>query len=190
MVHGRAGFRRWVDVAFQLGVVTLMGFALSFFPIMHIFAGVSVPYPLNYLQWFLAVPSRVWRGSMLILDRSNIFGGLGILFSGISGVLLALVLAVELPCEDCSGYPVAITSIIFLALLFTIPALLLGRKITTWRKTLSRLEGLYRRAPGIVASVSITISHNHDAGFLFCLELSGFRRKRIFGSHKFQFLSP
>ncbi len=153
-----AGFRRRVDFAFQLGVVTLVGFALSFFPIMHIFAGVSVPFPLNYLQWFLSAAPASLAGSMLILGRSNIYAGFGILFSGISGVLLALVLAIELPCEDCSGYPVATTSTIFLALLFTIPALLLGRKIAAWRNSSIAVRRAYRRAPGIVASVSITIA--------------------------------
>ena len=165
--RGGAGLGRRVDVAFQLGVVTLMCFALSFFPIMHIFAGVSVPYSLNYLQWFLAAAPAGLAGSMLILDRSNIYTSLGILFSGISGVLLALLLAVELPCEGCSGYPAAITSIIFLALLFTIPALLLRRKITKLRKSSIPVRRVYRRAPDIVASVSIMITLILLLGFYF-----------------------
>ncbi|HXQ92613.1 MAG TPA: hypothetical protein VN739_06375 [Nitrososphaerales archaeon] len=155
---GGAGYRRREDVAFQLGVVILMGFALSFFPIMHIFAGVSVPNPLNYLQWFLAAAPASLAGSMLILDRSNISGRLGILSSGISGVLFTLVLAVELSCENCSGYPVAITSIIFLAVLFTIPALLLGRAARIRRKSPIPVRRIVRRAPSIVASASIMIA--------------------------------
>ena len=46
--------RSIIDRPFQLGVTALAGFALSFFPVMHIFAGVSADYPVNYLQWFLA----------------------------------------------------------------------------------------------------------------------------------------
>ena len=61
------GKRTTIDKSFQLGVTALAGFALSFFPVMHIFAGVSAFYPVNYLQWFLAGAPAGLAGSMWLL---------------------------------------------------------------------------------------------------------------------------
>jgi hypothetical protein len=88
------------NAAFQLSVTVLIGFALSFFPVMHIFAGVSADYPINYLQWFLASAPAGLAGAMWILDRGTLAGAASKLFAGLSGVILAIGLAVELPCED------------------------------------------------------------------------------------------
>ena len=71
----------------------LVGFALSFFPMMHVFAGVSVPYPENYFQWFLAGSTR--RSCRLDVDaRSRNNSGVpSKIFAGLAGVSLALGLA-------------------------------------------------------------------------------------------------
>jgi len=147
--------RSKLDIPFQLSVVALTGFALSFFPIAHIMAGVSAPYPLNYLQWFLAGAPAGLTGSMLIFSRSNIHGDSIKILSGISGVLLALILSINLPCDDCSGYPVSALSIVLLAAAFTVPCILLGGKITGMQRNSIPLTRFYRRAPSVVVSVSI-----------------------------------
>ena len=96
--------RNWVDTVFQLIIITLVGFALSFFNVTHIFAGVSLPYSLNYVQWFLAGAPAGLVGSMMLLDRGNLSCSWSKVVAGISGVILALVLSVNvLPCEDCSS---------------------------------------------------------------------------------------
>ncbi len=152
------GFRRRVDATFELGVVALMGFALSFFPLMHIFAGVTVPYPANYLQWFLAAAPAGLAGSMLMLERGDLNGWLPKLFSGISGIFLGLALAVELPCEDCGGYPFSAASIILLGSIFTLPAILLGAKMQKWKRSPVPVRRAFRKAPGIIASITIIIA--------------------------------
>ena len=148
--------RSFADTAFQLGVPALMGYALSFFPVMHLFAGVSVPYPENYFQWFLAAAPAGLAGSMWMLDRGSITGAASKLFAGVAGVSLALVLAVEIPCEDCSGYPVSISSIFLLALAFSAPAVLL--EIKRRRAVLSPRNRIARNAPGIVTLATIVVT--------------------------------
>ena len=115
--------RTTIDRSFQLGVTALAGFALSFFPVMHIFAGVSADYPVNYLQWFLAGAPAGLAGSMWLLDRGTISGVATKLFAGLGGVILAIGLGVEIPCEDCSNYPTSILSILLLAAAFCAPAI-------------------------------------------------------------------
>jgi hypothetical protein len=145
-----------VNAAFQLSITGLIGFALSFFPVMHIFAGVSADYPINYLQWFLAGAPAGLAGSMWILDRGTLAGAAPMLFAGLSGVILAIGLAVELPCDDCSGYPISVTSIILLAALFCVPAILLDRdKI---KKSFRQSRILQRKAPAIITTLTIVVT--------------------------------
>jgi hypothetical protein len=145
------------DFIFQITIATLVGFALSFFPIAHIFAGVSAPLPLNYLQWFLAGAPAGLAASMLLVDRGNVRKGAIVFLSGVAGVLLALILAIGLPCSDCSGYPVTIISILLLTAAFTLPALMLFRRITLLSRRLLPVKG-YRKGAGVIATCSIIVS--------------------------------
>lgn len=136
------------DTPFQLGITMLAGFALSFFPVVHIFAGVSADYPLNYLQWFLAGAPAGLAGSMWLLHRGTLHGILPLLFSGLSGVLLAIALCTELPCGDCGDYSVQITSVLLLALAFSLPAVFIEIK---WRSCASRI-------PGVITTITIVLT--------------------------------
>ncbi len=147
-----------MDTAFQLCVVTMVGFALSFFPITHLFAGVSVPFPFNYLQWFLAGAPGALAASMLILDRGSLSNKWAWILSGISGTLLGLIVSLDLPCGNCSGDPTTIISILLLAVLFTSPALYFGSKISPRKRRSLPLRRFYRRSPGVIAGVSIIVA--------------------------------
>lgn len=111
----------------------LLGYALSFFPLVHIFAGVSVPYPLNYVQWFLACAVPGFAGSFLFTERIR-SDGLRIrsvlwFLAGLSGVLLGIVLDFSLPCEACSGYVVSIGSILVVAVVSSFFGIVVGRMV-------------------------------------------------------------
>lgn len=149
-----------METVFQLGITTLVGFALSFFPITHIFAGVSVPYSMNYVQWFLAGGTAGLAGSMMILDRGSLYGPWSKICAGILGVLLSLALSINvLPCEACSSsYIVPVASIVLLAVLFTIPAMILESKLAQSRSKSIPLSRSLRRAPGLVTTTTITIA--------------------------------
>jgi hypothetical protein len=153
------GSKKWVDIAFQLTIVTLVGFALSFFNITHIFAGVSLPYSLNYVQWFLAGAPAGMAGSMMLLDRGNHSSSLSKVLAGISGVILALVLSVNvLPCEDCNSSALPTVWILLLALVFTFPAVLLARKIATSTNRHIPVTRFYRRAPSVITTTTISVA--------------------------------
>lgn len=131
-------------------IATLLGYALSFFPILHIFAGVSVVHPLNYLQWFLAAGPSAFLGSFLFVERNQtrILGFL----SGLSGITLGIATAVDVPCMSCSGYTTPIASILLLAAAFSILGVFVGTRI--FRKHQSAQVGKKPRLPtAIVASV-------------------------------------
>ena len=151
--------RQVLDVAFELGVVTLLGYALSFFQLMHIFAGVSAPFPENYLQWFLSSATPSVAGSMLILGRGNLGGLIAKLYGGTSGVLLSLLLAIDLPCGDCSGYALSIASILFLAFVFALPAWFLEKT--------KRNEMWISRTTSITAGTVVVITIILMWGFFF-----------------------
>ena len=148
---------KWVDSTFQISVVTLVGFALSFFPITHIFAGVSVQHPLNYLQWFLAGAPAGIACSMLILGRGNLRSDLIRILSGISGVFLALIISLSLPCGDCSGYPLTASSIMLLALLFSVPAVLLGKMSAKKNEKIPAIKR-YQRISTAISTVAIVFA--------------------------------
>ncbi|MDG6995927.1 MAG: hypothetical protein JRN52_08390 [Nitrososphaerota archaeon] len=148
--------RSRTDTLFQFAVPTLMGYALSFFPIMHIFAGVSVPYPGNYFQWLMSAAPAGLAGSMWMLDRSTIAGSASKLFAGISGVILALALAIEIPCEDCSGYLLPVSSILLLACAFAVPALLL--EVKRRKTTIPPKRMVSRKAPTIITTTTIVLT--------------------------------
>ena len=174
-----------VDTVFQLSVAMFMGYALSFFPIMHIFAGVSILYSENYLQWFLAGAPAGVAGSMWIIDRGNVLGILSKFFAGSSGVGLALALGVEIPCEVCSGYSIPVSSIFLLALAFCIPAILLELKR---KRSVSAPRKLARNTPGIITT-DYGCPHDNLALELFRdFRLSDVRREWILGHFKLQLL--
>ena len=151
--------RKGLDVAFQLGIVTLLGFALSFFPVTHIFAGVSVPYFLNYVQWFLAGAPAGFAGSMIILDRGNLSRPSAVIFSGISGVIIALALSANmLPCEDCNNPALSLASIVLLVVVSTLPALVFSSKIERYRKRGTPLPNVYRIVLSSATSTAIIIA--------------------------------
>lgn len=141
-----------IDAPFQLGVTMLAGFALSFFPVAHIFAGVTVDYPLNYLQWFLAGAPAGLAGSMWLLDRGTLRGIFPVLFAGLSGVAFAIAVCTELPCPDCGSYWIPIASILLLAFTFSLPAVLLEARRSTG------VSSRFYRAPGIITTVTIILT--------------------------------
>ncbi len=154
-----AGSRNWVDTVFQLIIITLVGFALSFFNVTHIFAGVSLPYSLNYVQWFLAGAPAGLAGSMMLLDRGNLSCSWSKVVAGISGVILALVLSVNvLPCEDCSSSLLPTIWILLLGLVFTFPAVLVARKIATSTSRHIPVTRFYRRAPSVITTTTISVA--------------------------------
>ena len=153
------------DRAFQLGVATAVGFALSFFPVVHIFAGVSVGFPLNYLQWFLAGAPSGLAGSMLMVGRGTMKGALSKLLAGLCGLILAIAITVELPCEDCSGYPISISSILILSILFCIPAILY--EIKDPRRKLIPETPVRERTPNIITIVTIAVTIGLLLSFIF-----------------------
>jgi hypothetical protein len=130
------GFRAWhrsTQIIYLFLISMLMGYALSFFPLVHIFAGVSVPYPLNYLQWFLACAVPSFAASFLFTERTRrdfaqIRGVLWFL-GGLSGVLFGIALDFSLPCEACSGYAISIGSILLVAVVFSSLGILAGKII-------------------------------------------------------------
>ena len=123
-----------VDRAFELGIPILVGYALSFFPVLHIFAGVTIAFPSNYLQWFLAGAPAGLAGSMLLLNRGNARGALSKLAAGTLGVTLGIALALEVPCEACSGFTLPVLSIIALSIIFSVPAMLISDKNVSARR--------------------------------------------------------
>ncbi len=156
--------KTYFDNAFEFGVLTLLGYALSFYPIMHIFAGVSVPYPQDYLQWFLAGAPAAISCSLLALDK---FDGKKLLFmvflTGISGVILGIALGVLLPCEACENYGVSIASILIVASLFSLPAVVFASKSLFPREINSRKTGVARprsttRAPVAISATVIVVT--------------------------------
>ncbi len=118
-----------LDGKFLFAFVTsmLLGFALSFFPLVHIFAGVSVAYPLNYLQWFVAGGPPALAGTVWAMERTNGSRKFGFL-CGFSGILLSLALTLEVPCLVCDRFVEVIASIISVALVFSLLGLVLGSK--------------------------------------------------------------
>ncbi len=107
-------------IPYTLLVTGLFGYALSFFPLLHIFAGVSAPYPLNYLQWFIAVGPPAFLGSLWAAERGPKFGSWFKFCSGMSGVSLGLILAIDVPCAVCSGYNMTIGSLLLVGSLFSL----------------------------------------------------------------------
>ena len=116
-------------------ISTLIGYALSFFPLVHIFAGITVPFPLNYFQWFLASAIPSLTGSFLASERSKsgnlLTGKLFGFFAGFTGVVLGIVLDLSLPCEACSGYTSSIGSILAVSALFALLGMILGQKVAS-----------------------------------------------------------
>jgi hypothetical protein len=105
---GIRSWRRKTQIVYLFIISTLMGFALSFFPpLFHIFAGVSVPYRLNYVQWTLASAVPNLTAAFIFTERTRrdeaeIRGILWFLFGGMSGMFLGIALDLSIPC-DASG---------------------------------------------------------------------------------------
>lgn len=144
-----SGCKETQDFIFQLSIPALVGFALAFYPLSHIFAGVSLPFPENYLQWFLAGAPAGLAGSMMILDRGSFKGFVSKLIAGTSGVVVGILLSLDLPCEACSGYFLPVLSILCLAIAFTLPAIYLERHSS---------RGISKRLPGVLATSTIIIT--------------------------------
>ncbi len=120
----------------------LFGYALSFFPLIHIFAGVSLPYPLNYVQWFFACAIPGFAGAFMMSEQAKSMNlstrWLGIL-AGLSGVILGIALDFPLPCEACSGYSFSIGSMLLACAFFSFLGLIVQKKIATIQITRKRL---------------------------------------------------
>lgn len=118
-------------------LATLLGYALSFFPLVHIFAGVSVPFPLNYVQWFLACAVPGFAGAFLASERvknGNLpASGLYCFLAGLSGIIFGIILDFTIPCEACSGYSASFGSILVVCAVFSLLGLVLGEKLATLR---------------------------------------------------------
>jgi hypothetical protein len=135
---------------------TLVGFVLSFFPITHIFAGVSAPYSFNYFQWFLAWGPPAFLSSMIALQEIQA-SAKSVSFPflcGLSGLSLCLALEATLPCQGCSGYGLSIGSIVGLGALSSGAGIIFG-KISLRRVSLG--ERLWIHSTQIVASGIIVL---------------------------------
>jgi hypothetical protein len=142
-----------IQTLYVFFISTLIGYALSFFPIVHIFAGVTVPFPLNYIQWFLASTIPSFTASFLAVERSKsgnlrtgkMFG----FFSGLSGIILGIVLDFSVPCEACSNYFGFIASLLVTSAVFSFLGMILGDKIGI------ALVGTKKSYPGITVGITI-----------------------------------
>lgn len=112
-------------------ISTLIGYALSFFPLAHIFAGVSVPFPLNYGQWLLASAIPCFTASFLAMSRGKNDPFLLAFLSGVLGVVFGVVIDYSIPCEACTGYPLSIGAILASGALFSILGTTLASKSLT-----------------------------------------------------------
>ena len=114
---------------YTLLVAALLGYALSFFPMMHIFAGVTSGYPVNYVQWFFAAAPPAFLGALWAATRGPVKIGAWFGFScGISSVLLGIALALEVPCSACSGYDLSVGSLVTLGIVFSLLGVWIGSR--------------------------------------------------------------
>lgn len=158
-------------IAYIFIIATLVEYALGFYPISHIFAGVTVPYPLNYAQWFLAGAQafvgaflategalRVWKPGL----PSYVFS----FVAGLSGTILGIALSLSLPCEACSGYTISVSSIILLAAALSIAGVALG--IYSARLSLKEIQSIKKnRIPNIAVGATIILFIALIIGFYF-----------------------
>lgn len=148
--------KRW-NALYVFVYSTLVGLVLSFFPVTHMFAGVSAPYPFNYLQWFLAWGPPAFLSSIIALQKmyglaKNVWFPF---LCGLSGLSLCVALEAALPCEACSGYILSIASILGLGVLSSVAGIIFGK--LSLRKVALAKSRLWSRSTEIVASGIIVL---------------------------------
>lgn len=126
---------KWKSGVYALITSSLFGYALSFFPLMHIYAGVTASYPSNLIQWFLAGAPPAFVGAFWGVDRGPRRAWFGYL-CGISPLLLGMVLALGVPCSVCSGYVESVSSVLILGFIFAAIGAFLGRMLSDSSRSL------------------------------------------------------
>ncbi len=171
MQRDSKGAQRFLRLAYAFLIAALVGYALGFFPISHIFAAVTVPYPLNYAQWFLAgAPAFV--GSFFATSRtleqlkSNYVIYILGFFAGLAGTVLGIALSSSIPCQACSGYSVSITSIILLASGSSFVGVILARFFRRYSIGLSQ-KSKRSELPSITIGATIAVFILLLLGFFF-----------------------
>jgi hypothetical protein len=164
--------RRIAKLVYAFAVSVLVVYALGFFPISHLFAGVTVPYPLNYAQWFLAgAPAFVgaFFASLRILEQTKTPRSYAYLlgfFSGIAGTVVSVSMSTSIPCEACSNYGVSIASIILLASACAVAGILLARRSYAYSSFLAK-RGLRSKVPSVTIAATIVVFVILLLGFFF-----------------------
>jgi hypothetical protein len=127
---------QWKSGVYALITSSLFGYALSFFPLMHIYAGVTTSYPFNLVQWFLAGAPPAFVGAYWAIGRGPRRVWFGFL-CGISSVLLGMTLALDVPCSVCTGYAESVSSVLILGFTFALIGAFLGRVLSDSSRSLS-----------------------------------------------------
>ena len=145
---------------------------------MHIFAGVSADYPVNYLpvvsRWSTSPHSLVRCGFSTWNHERSCFEALRWHFWRDP---CRIGLGVEIPCENCPNYPTSIVSIFLLAAAFCAPAIVL--EIQRRRAVLTS-NGLARKAPGIITAATMAVAIVLLFEPLLHRELSVVSHERVF----------
>ncbi len=151
---------RRLQMIYLFAISILIGYALSFLPLVHIFAEVTVPYPGNYIQWFLASAAPSFAAALVINERSQSADlstrTVWLFLTGISGVLLGIVIDFSLPCEACSGYAVSIGSLVAASVAFSLIGVFVGRLIAS--SSQRRSIGRYNKYRSATITLTITVT--------------------------------
>jgi hypothetical protein len=149
--------KKIANVLYALGGSTLLAYTLSFFPILHIYAGVTLAYPSNYIQLFLAAAPPTFLGAAIASGKNKTFDIRIRSFSficGLSGIEIGIMLAVTLPCEACSGYGFSIASILAIGAAFSLGGAAFGEFIS---KKIGVRRGSFRKHSIQIVTLAIII---------------------------------
>jgi hypothetical protein len=152
-----AEIKSWLDKFFAFVFSMLLGYTLSYFLVLHIFAGVTLVYPLNYLQWFIAAGPPSFAASLWVSvrsTRSRLFN----LICGLSGILLGVAFALELPCVTCTDYGVVVGSIFGLATGSSLIGVHLFRKRTVSKPSQTSPGKLRLNPKGLTLSATVSVA--------------------------------
>lgn len=161
---------------YLFAISTLIAYALSFLPLVHIFAEVTVPYPGNYIQWFLASGAPSFAAALVITERSQ-SAKLGtrtvwLFLAGLSGVLFGIVLDFSLPCEACGGYVVSVGSLVAASVAFSLMGVFVGKVIASSQGRSIGAYNKYWRSATTTLTITVTIVIIIESFFLLTTQVS------------------